>query len=85
MTRDEFNELLKTANLSKKDFAEYLGTSYNTVNAWGSSGRDVPYWVKSWIELYICCRNGEKLQTLIKENVCEDLAKFGSKPLSLDD
>ncbi|MFA6145156.1 MAG: XRE family transcriptional regulator [Sulfurimonas sp.] len=53
MDRQEFNEALKKAKLSKKVFAELVGAEYGTVNNWGTEGRGVPYWVSSWIENYL--------------------------------
>ncbi len=72
ISREEFNALLKEADLNKKTFAQYLKVSYNAVNAWGSNDREVPYWVKSWLNLYICCKNGHNLRRLLKEHVCQD-------------
>lgn len=85
LTRNEFNDLLKEACISKKQFAEYLKTSYNTVNAWGSNGREVPYWVKSWLRLYIAANNGVKLKTVIKKICNNDNANWGKISLSFDE
>lgn len=49
----EFKQLLKEANLTKREFAELLQISYQGVNNWGTNGREYPYWVKSWLENYI--------------------------------
>ena len=53
MEREEFNELLRQANLSKKEFCEIIDLNYSTVNTWGSSNINIPKWVKSWLENYI--------------------------------
>jgi hypothetical protein len=53
MDRQEFNEALKKAKLSKKEFGEIVGIEYVTVNNWGSSGKVIPSWVPSWIENYL--------------------------------
>lgn len=50
MDRQEFNDALKLAGLSKKEFAEECGIEYGTVNNWGNEGRGVPYWVKPFLE-----------------------------------
>lgn len=85
ISREEFNAMLKDADLTKKDFAKYLQTSYNTINAWGSNNREVPYWVKSWLRLYICCSNGNKLRKLLKDNICNNssMKKFFTAPLPI--
>ncbi len=72
LNRDDFNKLLKKAHLTKKAFAELLETSYNTINAWGSNGREVPYWVQSWLTLYIENKDCKELKQLIKDNICKE-------------
>ena len=72
MERDRFKALMKDAGLSKKTLADLLGTSYNTVNAWGSNGRDYPYWVESWLSLYIENKECKELKEIIRENVCKE-------------
>lgn len=64
---NEFKELMRAAELNKKDFAELLNTSYHCVNNWGTNNRDYPYWVKSWLENYIKAKNYD----LIKDKVFE--------------
>ncbi|EAI4070125.1 XRE family transcriptional regulator [Campylobacter jejuni] len=51
MDRNEFNSLLKQANLTKKEFSQIIGMQYSSVNNWGSS-QDFPRWVKSWLQNY---------------------------------
>ena len=67
LTRDDFNELLKRVNLSKKEFAELVGVQYSSVNNWGSGKFGVPYWVKSWIENYEKSTRYEKIKELTKD------------------
>jgi DNA-binding transcriptional regulator YiaG len=66
MELSQFKELLKRANLNKKQFAELLEMQYNTVNAWGSNN-SIPTWVKSWLENYIKAKTYDD----IKEKVFE--------------
>ena len=72
MDRETFKTLLKKAGLNKKSLAEIIGTSYNAVNAWGSNGRDYPYWVKSWLTLYIENKDCKELKEIIRDNVCKE-------------
>ncbi len=72
MDRDRFKTLLKNANLTKKAFSELVGTSYNAVNNWGTNGRDYPYWVESWLSLYIENKECKELKEIIRENVCKE-------------
>jgi DNA-binding transcriptional regulator YiaG len=72
LTKDEFIQLMKKAELNKKEFATILGTSYQSVNNWGTNGREYPYWVKSWLELYIENKQCKQLKQMIKDSgVCK--------------
>lgn len=66
MTKEKFNELLKVANLTQKELSEKLNTSNQTVNNWGTNGRDIPYWVESWLENYIKAKDIEKIAEAVK-------------------
>lgn len=66
MELSEFKELLKTAGLNKKQFAELLEMQYNTVNAWGSNN-NIPSWVKSWIENYIKAKTYDSIKNKVFE------------------
>jgi len=71
-----FNNLLKTAGLSKKEFGEILGTTGATISNWGNEDREIPYWVESWLTLYIENMQCKKLKEAIKNSgVCETLSK----------
>jgi len=72
MNRETFKELLKQAGLTKKTFAELLGTSYNAVNGWGTNDRGYPYWVQSWLTLYIENKECKELKDIIRANVCKE-------------
>ncbi len=67
MNKDEFNDLLKQAELTRAEFAKILNTSHQTINNWGSNGRNFPYWVKSWLENYI----GYKKYKIIQKTLAE--------------
>ena len=66
MNKEDFNELLKKANLSKKEFAGIIDMQYTSVNNWGSSQK-FPRWVKSWLENYIKAKS----YTDVKDKVFE--------------
>lgn len=72
MEREEFNTLLKKANLNKKDLSDLLNTSYQGVNSWGTNGRGYPYWVKSWLENYIKSKDMDKIVEAVKPYVKDD-------------
>ena len=67
MDRDEFNELLKKANLNRKELADIVGLSYSAVNNWGS-GSDFPRWVYSWLENYIDKKRFDTIKQVIKDS-----------------
>ncbi|MDD2829813.1 MAG: helix-turn-helix transcriptional regulator [Sulfuricurvum sp.] len=76
MDKHAFNILLKTAGLSKKEFAEILGTTGGTISNWGNEDREIPYWVESWLALYIENQHCKKIKEAIKESgVCEVMDK----------
>lgn len=66
MELSQFKELLKKANLNKKQFAELLEMQYNTVNAWGSNN-SIPSWVKSWLENYIKAKTYDGIKNKVYE------------------
>ena len=43
----EFNDLLKEIGISRKDFAEMIGLTYNSMGAMMVKGKPIPKWVKS--------------------------------------
>ena len=74
MKKHAFNDILKKAGLSKKEFGEILGTSGATISNWGNEGREIPYWVDSWFKLYFENEKCKKIKEAIKESgVCEAL------------
>jgi len=72
MDKNLFKDLLKQAKLSKKEFAEILEIPYATANSWGNNGRDYPYWIKSWLSLYIENKECKELKEIIKTHVCKE-------------
>lgn len=75
MEKQIFNDLLKKAGLSKKEFAALLGTSAGAVSNWGNEDREIPYWVESWLNLYIENLQCKKLKdALIQSNICSKLS-----------
>ena len=72
MEQEKLKNLLKRANLNKKEFAKEVGLAYQTVNNWGSS-KNVPHWVESWLKLYIQTRSFSELREKMKDSgICED-------------
>ena len=67
MQKEELKELLKKANLTKKELANITNLAHSTVNNWGS-GQNVPHWVQSWLENYIEKKKHEKLKEAIKNS-----------------
>ncbi|AXX84531.1 hypothetical protein [Aliarcobacter skirrowii] len=52
MEVDIFEQLLKKANLTKKEFSILVKMNYTSVTNWNGS-KNVPDWVESWLENYI--------------------------------
>lgn len=74
-----FNNLLKTAGLSKKEFGEILGTTGATISNWGNEDREIPYWVESWLNLYIENLQCKNIIEAIKDSGVCDVIRNGSK------
>ncbi len=66
MEKEEFKELLKKAELSKKELANILDLAQQTTNCWGST-QNIPYWVKTWLINYIKANEADKIVKAIKE------------------
>ena len=64
MEKIEFQVLLKETKLKKKDLAIILGIGQSSINNWGSS-KDIPYWVKTWLENYIKAKKYEDVKSLL--------------------
>ena len=71
MDNEEFNTLLKKASLTKKAFSELVKMNYASVTNWKQSN-NIPYWVKSWLTLYIENKDCKELKEIIRANVCND-------------
>jgi DNA-binding transcriptional regulator YiaG len=70
MEKEEFNNLLKKADLTKKEFAGIIDMRYTSVNNWGSSQK-FPRWVKSWLENYIEAKKFDEIKNILKDKVFE--------------
>ena len=74
MDKEEFKNLLKKAKLTKSSFSRLLGLKYQSVNTWGNNSRGIPYWVKSWLHLYILNTQYNNLKEVLKNsNICNEL------------
>lgn len=72
MENEDFKALLKKAGLTKKTFSELVGTSAQSVNNWSNKNRGVPYWVNSWLTLYIENKECKELREILKDTVCKE-------------
>ena len=72
MEKENFTQLLKKADFNKRTFSQYLGLKYQSVNSWGNNGRNIPYWVESWLNLYIDNKRYSQIKEILKDSgVCE--------------
>jgi DNA-binding transcriptional regulator YiaG len=69
MNNEKFEELLKKAQLSKKEFAELVKMNYTSVTNWSQKDKKVPYWIKEFLALYIENRELKSLKTSILHTV----------------
>lgn len=70
MDNQTFEELLKDAGLTKKEFAQLVDMNSNSVTNWNKSDK-VPQWVNSWLKLYIENKECKELKQILKETVCD--------------
>ena len=70
MDNQTFENLLRQAGLSKKEFAQLVEMNYNSVTNWNKSDK-IPQWVESWLKLYSENKDLTQLKQLIKETVCD--------------
>ena len=69
MQLSKFKDLLKKANMNKKDFSSIALISYGTVNSWGVEGRaEVPEWVRPFLINYIEVKKLNQIRNILKEN-----------------
>ena len=72
MEKESFKQLLKKADFNKRTFSQYLGLKYQSVNSWGNNGRNIPYWVESWLNLYIDNKKCNQIKELLKDSgICQ--------------
>jgi len=70
MQLSEFKQLLKKADMNKKDFAALTKISYGTVNSWGVEGRaEVPEWIRPFLYFYIKSKKLDKIKDILKNEV----------------
>lgn len=62
---ESFEELLKRAQLTKKEFAELVDMNYTSITNWSKTGK-IPYWVKSWLENYNKAKFADNIIEAIK-------------------
>ncbi len=68
MTYKEFDNILKTIGLNKKEFAKMVGMSYTSITNWGQKA-NVPSWVISWLENYIKSSKFDKVKKIFNDEV----------------
>ena len=64
MNYEEFEELLKKANLSKKEFSELVEMNYVSITNWNKS--KIPPWVESWLQNYIKAKISDDIIEAVK-------------------
>ena len=69
MNNQAFEELLKRAGLSKKDFAALVEMNYNSVTNWNKSDK-IPQWVEPFLNLYIENAGCKELKRILNDTVC---------------
>ena len=68
MNKQDFTNLLKQADLNRKEFAAKFDVEYSTILNWGNVGKPFPYWVESWLENYIKAKHFDNAKKIFCEN-----------------
>ena len=65
MNKDEFQNLLLETGLNKREFADFVGIPYHTVNGWGSK---VPYpsYTRFLLEAIVKIQSLEKIVSAVE-------------------
>jgi|GEM_PF-3572539 len=72
MNNLEFENIIESIDMSKKDFAKQTKLPYQTIMNWKRND-SLPVWVESWLENYIEKKKLETLkQTLKNAGVCSE-------------
>ena len=72
MNYNEFEILLKKAELTKKEFAKLVDMNYVSITNWNKSQK-IPSWVKSWLENYIKAKDMDTIANMIKPYIkCDE-------------
>ena len=68
MTYDEFKSTLKELGLSKHEFSNMVGFTYNSINNWNNHiNKPVPTWVDSWLENYRLAKRYKEIKERLKD------------------
>lgn len=76
MTKEEFNQKLKSLRINAKDFARIADIPYSTINNWGFKTNDkiipVPKWVEPFLNYYEKSRKYDYLKGMV-EGIITDI------------
>ena len=61
----EFEKKLITIQINKKEFAEFVELSYQTIMNWQRTNK-VPPWVRSWLDNYIKAKVSDDIIKVVK-------------------
>lgn len=67
MNIEDFNNQLKRLGLNKKEFADKVNMTYQSVTNWNDDTRPIPGWVESWLEHYAKSKKFETIKELTRD------------------
>jgi len=73
MTKEEFNNRLKSIEINKQDFSEISGVPYPTILNWGAMRDNKPVAVPSWVEPFLNYYEKAQKLELVMSEVCSKL------------
>ncbi|AXH16369.1 acyl carrier protein [Malaciobacter mytili LMG 24559] len=69
LTTEEFDILLNKCKLTKKEFANIFEIEPRTVYNWVNSQKNIPYWVKPFLEHYYNSKKYEAIKNILNETI----------------
>lgn len=73
MTKKEFDEKLKSLDLTRQTFAQQTGISYGAITNWHDVNKPIPSWVDSWLDNYDKARRIDVIVDAVRPYVISEL------------
>ena len=69
MKKEEFDNILKNAGLTRQEFSNITKVAYSTISNWHDENKPIPSWVDSWFANYIKAKDMDKIIEAVKPHI----------------